>query len=411
MRLFRLTLLLTLLLSACAAPAVTSQPTPTFKLNFAATPLPTSLDCVVVASRATPETSQEATQIPLFPPPASDDWTLGPDDAEVTFLEYADFQAEATPALDLNLARLAQAFPQQVRRVFRHFPLPTNDKSLLAAAAAEAAGQQGQFWEMSQLLVEKQSSWLSLTPDEFRAWLADQSQTLGLDTEQFSTALDDPAIQEKLAAEQQFGLQAAIPVMPWLLINGSIYQGPRDYRSLENLVGLLILEKKQFTECPPFTIDLQKQYFARLQTTQGEIVLQLLPKEAPLAVDNFVYLARQGWYDGNSFHRVIPGYVAQSGDPSGSGFGTPGYAFPDDLNNLRFDQPGVVAMAGPGPNSNGSQFFITYQPNAELDGRYVIFGKVLQGMDVLEHLTPRDPSSSADLPPGDVIQSVTIEER
>ena len=137
----------------------------------------------------------------------------------------------------------------------------------------------------------------------------------------------------------------------------------------------------------------------------------MLPEQAPLAVNNFVFLARQGWYDGVTFHRVIPGYIAQSGDPSGSGFGTPGYAFPDDLNNLRFDQPGLLAMASPGPDSNGSQFFITYQANAELNGRYVIFGKVIQGLDVLSRLTPRDPSSSADLPPGDVIQTVTIEER
>ena len=164
--------------------------------------------------------------------------------------------------------------------------------------------------------------------------------------------------------------------MPWLLINGSIYQGPRDYRSLENLVGLLLLEKKQFTECPAFIIDPQKQYFARLETAKGEIILQLLPQQAPLAVDNFVFLARQGWYDGVTFHRVIPGYIAQSGDPSGSGFGTPGYAFPDDLNNLRFDQPGMLAMASPGPDSNGSQFFITYQANALLDGGLLAFGDI-----------------------------------
>ncbi|HMN61750.1 MAG TPA: peptidylprolyl isomerase [Anaerolinea sp.] len=389
----RLALLLVLLLSACAgaAPSAPSA-TPTQPLNLA-TPLPTTFDCVVVASAETPE----ATETSLFPPPTAADWSFGPADASVTFLEYTDFTAQATPALDLNLARLAQAFPNQVRRVFRPFPLPTNDKSLLAAAAAEAAGQQDRFWEMSALLVEQQADWLSLSPDDFRAYLLQQAAALGLDAARFAAALDDPVIQAKLAAAQQFGLQAAIPVMPWLLINGSIYQGPRDYRSLENLVGLLTLEKKQ--------------YFARLQTAKGEISIQLLPEQAPLAVNNFVFLARQGWYDGVTFHRVIPGYIAQSGDPSGSGFGTPGYAFPDDLNNLRFDQPGLLAMASPGPDSNGSQFFITYQANAELNGRYVIFGKVIQGLDVLSRLTPRDPSSSADLPPGDVIQTVTIEER
>lgn len=218
-------------------------------------------------------------------------------------------------------------------------------------------------------------------------------------------------MQKELAQAQQFGLQSAIPVMPWLLINGQIYQGPRDYRSLENLMRLLLLEKKQFTACPPFVIDLNKQYYARLQTDQGEIVVQLFTQQAPLAVNNYVFLAREGWYDGVTFHTVIPGYIAQSGDPSDSGLGAPGYAFPDDVNDLRFDQPGMLAMAGPGPNSNGSQFFFTYQAAADLNGRYVIFGKILEGLDVLARLTPRDPSSPDDLPDGTRIEAVKIEER
>jgi cyclophilin family peptidyl-prolyl cis-trans isomerase len=196
-----------------------------------------------------------------------------------------------------------------------------------------------------------------------------------------------------------------------LLINGKIYQGPRDFRSLDNLVRLLVFEERQFDQCPPFVIDLQKQYFARLATAKGEVLLQLYPLKAPLAVNNFVYLARQGWYNSITFHRVIPGYIAQTGDPSGSGFGTPGYAFPDDHNDLRFDQAGVLAMANAGRDSNGSQFFITYKAIPELNGQYAIFGKVLEGIDVLGRLTPRDPSSSADLPEGDILQSVTIEER
>jgi len=158
-------------------------------------------------------------------------------------------------------------------------------------------------------------------------------------------------------------------------------------------------------------IDLQKQYYARLQTDQGEIVVQLFTQQAPLAVNNFVFLAREGWYDGVTFHTVIPGYIAQSGDPSDSGFGTPGYAFPDDANDLRFDQPGMLAMAAPGPNSNGSQFFFTYQAATDLNGRYVIFGKILEGLDVLNRLTPRDPSSPEDLPDGTRIEVVGIEER
>ncbi len=396
------------LLASCtpAAPAApTSTPTP--GLNFAVTPLPAEMTCVVVSAGVTPE----AAEVSLYPDPNPQDWSLGPPDAAVTFLEYTDLQSEASPALGLNLARLAEQYPGEVRRVFRHFPLPENDKALLAAAAVEAAGRQERFWQMNRRLLQAQSNWAGLTPEYFRAWLLDEASGLGLEQAAFSSALDDPAINEKLLASQTFGLQAAIPVMPWLLVNGKIYQGPRDYRSLDNLVRLLLLEKKQFNECPPFVIDLDKQYYARLQTSAGEIVLQLFPQEAPLASNNFVFLAQQGWYDGSTFHRVIPGYVAQAGDPSGSGFGAPGYAFPDDSNRLRFDQPGMLAMASAGPNSNGSQFFITYRAVDELNGRYPIFGKVIEGMDVLERLTARDPSSGEELPNGDEILSVIIEER
>jgi cyclophilin family peptidyl-prolyl cis-trans isomerase/protein-disulfide isomerase len=399
----------TLLLSACSVitPGAVATPTPTLPLNFAGTPLPDSMECVTVSEKSTPQPTEPS----LFSAPAADDWSTGPVDALVTFLEYTDFQAAASPPLDLNLARLAETFPTQVRRVFRHFPLPGNDKALLAAAAAEAAGQQAAFWQMNRMLIEKQAEWVALSPDEFRAWLLKRAADLKLDQALFSAALEDPAVQSKLAKAQEFGLQSAIPTMPWLLINGKIYQGPRDFRSLDNLVRLLVFEERQFDQCPPFVIDLQKQYFARLATAKGEVLLQLYPLKAPLAVNNFVYLARQGWYNSITFHRVIPGYIAQTGDPSGSGFGTPGYAFPDDHNDLRFDQAGVLAMANAGRDSNGSQFFITYKAIPELNGQYAIFGKVLEGIDVLGRLTPRDPSSSADLPEGDILQSVTIEER
>lgn len=405
-----LALMVLALLIACA-PAVPAGPagTPLPPLNFDVTPLPAEMACVVVSQGQ--NATAEPTEPSLYPLPDESDWTLGSPDAPVTFLEYTDFQAAASPALGLNLARLVEKYPTQVRRVFRHYPLPGNDKSLLAAAAAESAGAQGRFWEMSRLLLAEQAAWVGLSADEFRAWLVEQADGLGLDEAGFTAGLDDPTVREKLLQAQQFGVQTAIPLMPWLLVNGKIYQGPRDFRSLENMTGLLLLEDRQFHECPPFVIDLEKQYYARLQTTQGEIVLQLPPQEAPLAVNNFVFLARQGWYDGVTFHRVIPGYIAQAGDPSGTGLGTPGYAFADDSNDLRFDQPGVVAMAGAGPNSNGSQFFITYRAVDELNGRYVIFGRVIAGMDVLEQLTPRDPSSMEELPDGDVIEKVVIEER
>jgi cyclophilin family peptidyl-prolyl cis-trans isomerase len=128
-------------------------------------------------------------------------------------------------------------------------------------------------------------------------------------------------------------------------------------------------------------------------------------------VNNFVFLARNGWYDGVTFHRVIQDFVAQAGDPSGTGYGSPGYAFSNEISDLKFDKAGLVAMANAGPDSNGSQFFITFAPVPRLDGSYTIFGQVISGMEVVKKLSTRDPSGGLDLPPGDVITSVEIEEK
>jgi cyclophilin family peptidyl-prolyl cis-trans isomerase len=129
-------------------------------------------------------------------------------------------------------------------------------------------------------------------------------------------------------------------------------------------------------------------------------------------VNSFVFLAKNGWFNSVTFHRVIPGYMAQTGDPSGTGLGGPGYFFKNEITtDLEYNKPGVVGMANSGPDTNGSQFFITYAPAPTLDGSYTIFGQVLNGMDVLEKLTPRDPSQGVNLPPGDKIISVTIEEK
>ena len=139
--------------------------------------------------------------------------------------------------------------------------------------------------------------------------------------------------------------------------------------------------------------------------------MQLFPDKAPLAVNSFVFLARQGWFDGVTFHRVIPGFIAQAGDPSGTGRGNPGYFFNNEISDLKFDKPGMLAMANSGPDTNGSQFFITFAPAANLDGSYTIFGQVISGLDVAEKLTPRDTSQGGNLSPGDKIISVIIEEK
>ncbi|MGD2157000.1 MAG: peptidylprolyl isomerase [Anaerolineales bacterium] len=160
------------------------------------------------------------------------------------------------------------------------------------------------------------------------------------------------------------------------------------------------------------TIDPLKRYIATFETEKGEFVIELFPDVAPIAVNNFVFLANEGWYDGITFHRVMEGFVAQAGDPTGTGFGGPGYAFVNETDpDVTFDAAGLVAMANAGPDSNGSQFFITYGPTEQLNGNYTIFGEVIEGMDVVRSLSPRDPSQGINLPPGDEIIKVTVEER
>ncbi len=143
----------------------------------------------------------------------------------------------------------------------------------------------------------------------------------------------------------------------------------------------------------------------------GEIVLELFPEAAPITVNNFVFLACQGFYDGVTFHRVIPGFVAQAGDPSGTGSSGPGYTIEHEADNgISFDQPYLISMAHHNmPNTTGSQFFITYAPLTRLDATFTAFGRVIDGTDVVDDLLPRDPNANPDYT-GDVIMKIRVEE-
>jgi cyclophilin family peptidyl-prolyl cis-trans isomerase len=142
----------------------------------------------------------------------------------------------------------------------------------------------------------------------------------------------------------------------------------------------------------------------------GEFVIQLYPDKAPRTVNSFVFLAREGFFNGITFHRVLEGFMAQGGDPTGTGSGGPGYEFPNEDSDLSFDTAGVVAMANAGRDTNGSQFFITFVPAPHLNGGYTIFGQVTSGMDVVNGITRRDPSKNPSFA-GDAIASITITEK
>ncbi len=156
---------------------------------------------------------------------------------------------------------------------------------------------------------------------------------------------------------------------------------------------------KTYSAPPPLTIDTSKQYTATIETEKGDLVLELFARDVPVTVNNFVFLTREGFYDGLVFHRVIPGFVAQGGDPTGTGTGSPGYYFADEFTE-HTHVAGALSMANAGPNTNGSQFFITYTPQHHLDGKHSVFGQLIEGMDVLEKIQQ-----------GDTMIRITIEEK
>ncbi len=161
---------------------------------------------------------------------------------------------------------------------------------------------------------------------------------------------------------------------------------------------------------PPMTIDPSKYYYATFKTEKGDIKVQLFADRAPVTVNNFVFLAREGFYNDTTFHRVLEEFMLQGGDPTGTGAGGPGYRFEDEFDvSLTFDRPGLLAMANSGPATNGSQFFITFVPTDWLTGRHTIFGEVVEGDEVLDLITRRDPNQAPDFE-GDLLHTVLIEE-
>jgi peptidyl-prolyl cis-trans isomerase B (cyclophilin B) len=158
---------------------------------------------------------------------------------------------------------------------------------------------------------------------------------------------------------------------------------------------------KQYSAPPAISIDTEKTYVATIDTTRGPIVCELFAKDAPKTVNNFVFLAREGFYDGTVFHRVIADFMIQGGDPTATGSGGPGYRFEDEVkNNPNKHARGVLSMANAGPNTNGSQFFITHVETSWLNGKHTVFGKVLSGQDVVDAVKQ-----------GDELKSVKIEEK
>jgi cyclophilin family peptidyl-prolyl cis-trans isomerase/protein-disulfide isomerase len=362
--------------------------------------------------------AQDLTPTPAAPP--LEGYALGPEDAALTIIMYGDFQCAICARYARDVETVRATYPDDIRLVWRYFPdTRSHDKAALALQAAEAAAAQGRFWEMHDELFAHLDGWIDLPPDQFRAALRDYAGVIGLDVARFDAELDAGTYAGVIEVAQRDAAALDVVGVPFLLFNGVPFSGRDDFFGLDEAARLALLVKRQFPAPPPYTLDPAKTYRATLVTEEGEIVIDLYADAAPWAVNSFVFLAQNGWYDDNTFFYVIPDFLVQSGDPSNTGRGTPGYTLPDEhANGLRFDQPGRVALAQPDgvPDSAGSAFFITLAaltPSEDWDGQYTIFGQVIAGLDVAGTLTPRnanDPVNFPDPPPGDRLITVRIEE-
>lgn len=358
-----------------------------------------------------------AAQIPPVPAVSEDEWVLGSMDAETSIIVYSDFQCPYCAVAAPQLEQFQADNSERVNLVFRHLPLiGIHPLAMSAHQAAEAAGAQGKFFEMHNILFEEQQKWATdiATPEDFLPYALELAERLDLDLEQFESVYNSDAVKEKVAlaytdATENIGISGTPTV--FITINGVPFSASYDYNTLTSILELIDLDANRYTECPPMVIDVEKTYEATITTSKGDVVVELYPDKAPLAVNSFVFLATEGFYNNVDFHRVIPGFVAQVGDPTGLGMGGPGYQYANEISDLKFDSEGVLGVANSGADSNGSQFFITYAPQTSLDGGYTVFGKVIEGMENVTSLNPVDPQQGIMAETLDKILSITIKEK
>ncbi len=416
------TLLLTAMLvflTACGS-GTTEAPDPT------ATPAPTDVPATEAPSDDEPTEAAaptgpfealpaeeagicEAQPLPTVPAsePSDEDWSKGAsaEDAEITILEYSDFECPGCGAMAPVLNQFLEENPN-ARLIYRHFPLSFHEKAMLTAEAAEAAGAQGKFWEMHDLLFAQKDEWQPLSEEEARAKMSEYAEQLDLDVEQFDQELDDdthvPHIEEELAESQELGL----PGTPTFIFNNIVYPTEQlglSYQGLSSFLGFLDTAESQYEAPPELTLDTDKEYEAVVSTTQGDITFDLLVEAAPTSINNFRFLATEGWYDNSDFFFVQDNFVALTGDPTGTGIGYPGYYCTGETQNA-FDRPGLVGML---PNG---QFFFTLGTDASnLSQQFALIGQITEGEDILDALSRVAPGQPNVEP--DSVEAVIVKEK
>ena len=357
-----------------------------------------------------------------------DDWAIGPEDAVMTLIEYADFQCPYCSRAGLIALEFQAAHPDEVRYVYRHFPLSFHEKAPMSAYAADAAGKQGLFFEAERWLYETQNEWTYIeTLEAFDAWLRENIQTAlpELDHEKWTADYESEEVRAVVDASfDKVNATGIINGTPTFFAN--FYQTSYEPAVLEQYIDLFKMQKSYRTSCPVMAMEKGKEYRAVLHTTEGDVVIDLFEEEAPNLVSSFMALAADGFYNGNTFHNVVQGFIAQTGDPSATGVGLAGYYLEDEnLNNGGFNEPGAVAMANTGEDKNSSQFFLTQDlksyfgegyaaQNAELteeelnakvearldamNAKYPVFGRVSEeSLEVLPQINTTTVIESVDI--------------
>ncbi len=398
--------LLALLVAACKPTT-----TPTVAPTSTPTPAPTVTTPETPSGPVTIATPTEPGQCYLNPMGKADVSPVGPDDhvtgatePKMVMYEYSDFQCPGCSGMAPIVKEFVRNHPE-IQFVYRHFPLSFHENAMLAAEAAEAAAAQGKFWEMHDKLFSD-NTWKGMSAEDARKQMSVYAKDLGLDVAKFDEALNNHTYKARVERDLNEATLLQLQGTPSFIIDGVTYpfDMPLSYDGLESFLRILKLRDRHYAAPPDMTLDMAKTYRATLKTSRGDVVIEFFNASAPTQVNNFIFLAREGWYNGNTFFLVRQNFVAVTGDPTDSGYGYPGYFCTGETNST-FDRAGLVGML---PNG---QFFITLGTQAnQLSNEFSLIGQVVSGLENLQGLTDRIPGDGT-MTAADYIESVTISEQ
>lgn len=356
------------------------------------------------------------------------DHVKGPENAVMTLIEYADFQCPGCSFAYKDLRAYAEKHPDEVRIVYRHYPLSMHELALPAAHFAEAAGIQGYFFEAADLMYENQSSWSSKSEAGFEKWFLENIESVaeGIDTEKLLQDYNDEKLHENLLSDLEKAVDSGlIASTPSIMLNYSPFANSFSESTTDKWLEIFRFKDKLFTECPEFQIDLNKKYRAEVETTKGTFEIELYAENAPLAVSNFIFLSENGWYDDMPISAVVHDYAVQFGDPSASGYLNAGYTFLKETNETDFKlDNGYVTLFEDAEDKNSSTTIIwldTYKyyvdmftESGDLSKEDVVsYAESLSIQDITKHtvigkITEETYAVAASLGYSDTINSVSI---